>query len=65
MRELDLVLTRYLDRVYARASTAEQAAFERLLELSDPELIAYLMRRQRPTDPQLSHVVAQLASSEA
>ncbi len=45
MRELDILLTRFLDRHYQTASAAEQAAFRRLLETPDPELFAWLMGR--------------------
>jgi antitoxin CptB len=48
MRELDVILERYLDQRYAEAPLAEQQAFETLLDLPDPELFAYLMRRETP-----------------
>lgn len=43
MRELDVVLTRYLDTRYAQADVAEKQAFVTLLALSDPELVRYLL----------------------
>ncbi|PZN32005.1 MAG: succinate dehydrogenase assembly factor 2 [Proteobacteria bacterium] len=60
-RELDVVLERYLTQYYSRAPAGEQEAFERLLELEDPQLLALLMRRERSTDPELERVVARLA----
>jgi antitoxin CptB len=48
MRELDVILERYLDQRYPHAPLAEQQAFETLLDLPDPELFAYLMRRETP-----------------
>ena len=48
MRELDELLTGYLDRRYDHADAAEKAAFQQLLELADPELIGYLMQREQP-----------------
>jgi antitoxin CptB len=41
-RELDLVLTRYLDHRFASASADEQRAFEKLLEMPDPTLWNFL-----------------------
>lgn len=63
MRELDVVLQRYLEARYAIAPIAEQSAFEALLELQDPQLFAYLMRRETPTDPELLNVVARLTDA--
>jgi len=48
MRELDELLTGYLDRRYDLADAAEKAAFQKLLTLADPELIGYLMQREPP-----------------
>ncbi|MFL6550647.1 MAG: succinate dehydrogenase assembly factor 2 [Povalibacter sp.] len=61
MRELDVVLQRYLETHYPQASAAEQGAFEALLEEQDPQLLGYLIGRERPTDPEQAHVVARLA----
>ena len=60
MRELDVVLQRYLEHSYPAASALEQHAFEALLELQDPQLFAYLLGSEAPSDPQLAHVVARL-----
>lgn len=48
MKELDQLLTRYLDGGYAAAAEADKAAFHALLELSDPELVGYLLQRREP-----------------
>ena len=47
MRELDMLLLRYLESDYRDATEQEKAAFEQVLALSDPELIAYLLQRER------------------
>jgi antitoxin CptB len=51
MKELDLVLTRYLRERWPAATDAERSQFERILELPDPELAAYLMGRDTAPDP--------------
>ena len=48
MKELDQLLTSYLDDGYDAASEADKAAFSALLELSDPELAGYLLQRNEP-----------------
>ncbi len=62
MRELDVLLQRYLDQRYASAAEEEQQAFEALLELPDPELFAYVVKREQPSDPQRANVVHRLSN---
>ena len=60
MKELDLVLVRYLEQEYPSASPADRAAFARILDLQDPELVGYLVGRDSPTDAGLCHVLARI-----
>ena len=48
MKELDQLLTAYLDDGYEAAPDADKMAFRALLELSDPELVGYLLQRREP-----------------
>jgi antitoxin CptB len=48
MKELDQLLTAYLENNYETASEDDKAAFRALLELSDPELVGYLLQRRQP-----------------
>ncbi len=57
MRELDELLIRYLDSRYAAAGDDEKAAFEALLQLSDPELNGYLLQRQTPSSEPIAGVI--------
>jgi succinate dehydrogenase flavin-adding protein (antitoxin of CptAB toxin-antitoxin module) len=56
MRELDDLLLRYLDNRYDAAPDADKEAFQALLALSDPELVGYLLNKERPA-PELQRVV--------
>ena len=60
MRELDVLLERYLQERYPSAPAAEQQVFAALLEAPDPQLFAYLMQREVPVDPEWAHVIAEL-----
>ena len=62
MRELDVVLERWLETRYAGAGAGERQAFRRLLDSQDAELIAWLFRRERPADPGVAALVDELAS---
>ena len=57
MKELDQLLVGYLDEHFDAAADAEKQAFETLLELPDPELIAYLLGKQEPAEAPLNRVV--------
>ena len=59
MRELDELLTAYLEHRYDAAGADEKAAFCRLLSLADPVLISYLMQRETPP-PEFALVIQQL-----
>ena len=60
MRELDVLLLRYLDEEYPRASAAERDAFARILDLQDPEVFGYLVGRTSPEEALLRDVVARI-----
>ncbi len=62
MKELDLVLARWLEQYYPEASAAERAAFAEFLELPDPELACFLLGGDRPDQPAFAAIVAQLAA---
>jgi antitoxin CptB len=57
MRELDDLLTNYLERHYESADADEKQAFEALLELPDPLLMGYLLSRQQPDSERIGNVV--------
>ncbi len=60
MRELDVLMTRWLERDYPGASSAEREAFVRLLGLQDPELAGYLLAGEPSIDPSLATVIARI-----
>jgi antitoxin CptB len=60
MRELDVLLLRYLEQDYPSAAPVDRAAFTRILELQDPELFGYLVGRTTPEDADVRHVIARI-----
>jgi succinate dehydrogenase flavin-adding protein (antitoxin of CptAB toxin-antitoxin module) len=50
MRELDLLLCRWLDCGWAVADAERRAAFLRLLEEPDPQLADWLLHGHRPAN---------------
>ncbi len=63
MKELDLLLERFLSRHYDEAPFETQRAFERLLALPDPVLAELLLGpAPGPADAELAQVVALVAA---
>ncbi len=54
MKELDVVMTRYLEQYYESASNDERGYFKSLLKLPDPDLYNLLLGRSELTDPELT-----------
>jgi antitoxin CptB len=50
MKELDILLTRYVDERYGAAPAEEQQAFQSLLETQDPVIYAYCLGQERPPE---------------
>jgi antitoxin CptB len=50
MKELDVLLARWLERDWPQADTAVRRAFEWLLEQPDPDLAGWLIGGARPPD---------------
>ena len=60
MRELDVLLQRYLERDYPSASSVERGHFEQLLELQDPDLAAYLLAGAEAPSSELASLFARI-----
>ena len=65
MKELDVVLSGYLEQNYATASPEDQALFRRLLEMPDPDLYGMLLGRGTIDDPGLEQLIEFLRGMSA
>jgi antitoxin CptB len=61
MRELDVLLTRYLERDYYKVPLPQRQAFESLLNMADPDILDYILGRKQPDNRELSLVIARLS----
>ena|SRR5450631_639 len=62
MKELDVLLTRYVDEEYARAAPADQAAFRQLLDFQDPVIHAYCLGREPAPTAVLSALIERITA---
>jgi antitoxin CptB len=63
MRELDQLLTRWLDRRWMQASESERGAFLRLLDCEDDRLWAWFLGHERPADVDIDALVRDIRES--
>jgi antitoxin CptB len=63
MKELDVLLERFARAELPSASPQARQAFERFLELPDPELVDYLLGQAIPDDSELAKLVQRIAAS--
>jgi antitoxin CptB len=61
MKELDVLLARYMDEQFRSASNAEQDAFRRLLQTQDPVLYAYCLG-SKPPPPQFAALIERITA---
>jgi antitoxin CptB len=57
MKELDVVMSRYLEDCYESASTTDQGIFKALLEMPDPDLYNLLLGRSEENDLELMRFI--------
>ncbi len=57
MKELDVAMTAYLEKFYQKAEADEKAAFLRLIDTQDPELINMVMGKIEAPDEEMSRVI--------
>ena len=55
MKELDVIMSGYLENHYANATDAEKKGFKALLEMPDPDLYALLLGRQTSSNFSIQH----------
>jgi antitoxin CptB len=60
MRELDQLLTRWLDREWARASESERGVFLRLLDCEDDRLWRWFLGHEIAPDVELDALVQRM-----
>lgn len=64
MKELDILLVRYLDQRFCAASRPEQGRFWQLLEIPDPLLYAYCLG-SKPPPPRFAALIERITANSS
>jgi antitoxin CptB len=65
MKELDVLLTRYVENEYCGASSAQQAAFRDLLQTQDPVIYGYFLGRAPAPTAILASLIEQITAASS
>ena len=57
MRELDLLLSKFLNEHYDNLSDVDRSSFDALLDCTDDQLFRWLTTRTYPEEPRLSGII--------
>ncbi|MEE8264684.1 MAG: succinate dehydrogenase assembly factor 2 [Gammaproteobacteria bacterium] len=60
LRELDLILQKFLAQHYADLSLEDKQLFDEFLDHSDDDLLSWLMGRSQPSNTAMARLVAQI-----
>ena len=63
MRELDIVLERFLDLRYHQLAEADQLRFAELLDQADQDIMAWLLGTSQPGDPGCLKLIDEIRST--
>jgi antitoxin CptB len=62
VKELDVVLTRYVETQYDDASDAEKKNFDSLLEYQDPDILRFVLRQEVPADKAIADLIEKICN---
>ena len=64
IREMDLLLERFLQKYYSELSDEEKNIFDSMLDETDPDLMNWIMGRTEPENPAYRPLLAKLRTME-
>jgi len=62
MKELDVLLERFMASAYDELNAEERQAFAALLEREDPDLYALLVQQMQPADALQARIIAHIGA---
>jgi len=62
VKELDVLFTRFVDTSYDALLAAEKEAFNKLLEIEDPEILGFMLYGDIPKDQNVARIVEKICT---
>jgi antitoxin CptB len=60
VKELDVLFTRFVESSYDGLSEREKEAFNKLLEIEDPDILGFMLYNITPDDPDVANIVEKI-----
>ena len=60
VKELDVILTQYLETEYDDSTDADKQLFQNLLEYQDPDILRFFLRQEEPEDKEIARIVEKI-----
>ncbi|PHS72009.1 MAG: succinate dehydrogenase assembly factor 2 [Cycloclasticus sp.] len=60
VKELDVLFTRFVESSYDNLSDSEKKAFDKLLEIEDPEILGFMLHNIIPDDADVAKIVEKI-----
>ena len=60
VKELDVILTRYLESEYDDSNAVDKQLFEKLLEYQDPDILHFFLKIKEPEDEEIARIVEKI-----
>jgi len=63
VKELDVLFTNFVASSYDGLTDTEKQAFDKLLDLEDPDILGFMLYNEKPTDPDVASIVEKIHTS--
>jgi len=63
VKELDVLFTRFVELSYDDLPQKEKEAFNKLLDIEDPDILGFMLYNITPADPDVANIVEKIHTS--
>ncbi|HIF18625.1 MAG TPA: succinate dehydrogenase assembly factor 2 [Cycloclasticus sp.] len=60
VKELDVLFTRFVEHSYDSLTESEKRAFDKLLKIEDPDILAYMLYGEKPLESDVADIVEKI-----
>jgi antitoxin CptB len=63
VKELDVVFTQFFESNYDQLTAVEMNAFERLLDMEDPEILSMMLKQSESEDKEIAELIKRIRNT--